>query len=281
MLWESGKCWCWLIGVSQIQFHEHRKSKTGGWKSMWMVFANVLAIAHHFLLRFFFVQWRKWCMSLSVVRQHYSASCLAIIIEHCNLQADNEQTWDCVGWCPRVFFLRWHPNFKMSMVRHKFSHHEFRHWRCIRFHAACVHVISDIVVNVCIESGFDDQNEECCPNDTHCCLHRFVWRLVQYAVCTFSVVQCSILLLLVSSSTTIQWPCIVLGYTGRLVIQKYSATIEHWSCTTVQLYNPMWSSSRNENWLTTLGDSLRIQDNQNKISLIPPGMGLISSLYLT
>jgi hypothetical protein len=49
---------------------------------------------------------------------------------------------------------------------------------------------------------------------------------MQFIVCTFSAVQFSILLLLVTS-TTIQWPCIVLGCTGRLVIQQYSATIEH------------------------------------------------------
>ncbi len=91
------------------------------------------------------------------------------------------------------------------------------------------------------------------------------------------------LLILQVSSSTIQWPCIVIGYTGRLpvVIQQYSATIEHWSCTTVQPYITMWSNSRNENWLTTLGDSVRLQDNQNKNSLVPPRMGLISSPYLT
>ncbi len=52
--------------------------------------------------------------------------------------------------------------------------------------------------------------------------------------------QCSILILQVSS-TTIQWPCIILGYTGRLVIQQYSVPIEHWSCTTVQPCNTIWA----------------------------------------
>jgi hypothetical protein len=58
---------------------------------------------------------------------------------------------------------------------------------------------------------------------------------VQYTARALSVVSSSILQLLVSS-TTIQWPCIVLGYTGRLVIQQYSVTIHHWSCTAVQPY---------------------------------------------
>jgi hypothetical protein len=47
---------------------------------------------------------------------------------------------------------------------------------------------------------------------------KFFSSSVQYTVCTFSVVQYSWLILLVSR-TTIQRPCIVLGYTGRLVIQ--------------------------------------------------------------
>ncbi len=59
--------------------------------------------------------------------------------------------------------------------------------------------------------------------------------LMQYTARALSVVSSSILPLLVSS-TTIQWPCIVLGYTGRLAIKQYSVTIHHWSCTTVQPY---------------------------------------------
>jgi hypothetical protein len=51
-------------------------------------------------------------------------------------------------------------------------------------------------------------------------------RGVQYTARALSVVSSSILQLLVSS-TTIQWPCIVLGYTRRLVIKQYSVTIHH------------------------------------------------------
>jgi hypothetical protein len=55
----------------------------------------------------------------------------------------------------------------------------------------------------------------CTP--VHASWYGMVW-LVPHAIhrLYFSVVQCSILTLLVSS-TTIQWPCIVLGYTGRIV----------------------------------------------------------------
>jgi hypothetical protein len=54
----------------------------------------------------------------------------------------------------------------------------------------------------------------------------FMWGFMQYTARALSVVSSSILQLLVSS-TTIQWPCKVLGYTGRLVIKQYSVTIHH------------------------------------------------------
>lgn len=94
---------------------------------------------------------------------------------------------------------------------------------------------------------------------------------LQYTALTFNVVHYSILSLLVSG-TTIQWPCIVCGYyTSRLPIQQYSATIEHWSCLTVQLYNTMWLISSYENlpWQATIGVSVRLQEYQRRSFSIP------------
>jgi hypothetical protein len=92
-------------------------------------------------------------------------------------------------------------------------------------------------------------------------------------------VQCSILVLFLESSATIQWPRIVLGYTGRLVvIQQYSVAM---STDPVQQYNCTTLCEWTVVIMTYLDNSWRLcqtYDNQRQSDPIPSRIGLLSSL---
>ncbi len=116
------------------------------------------------------------------------------------------------------------------------------------------------------------EHEDTASYSTKCTFIYSEWNIVWSAEERTTAIHCIYLkysqcnavlhiLLLLVSSARIQWPCIVLGCTGRLV---YNSTQDRtrilYNSTTVQHY----MNEQQSLWLifTTLGGSVRLQDNQ-------------------